>query len=128
MGILEAGMEWQARLFFVALGIAVLLVVINLVRTKKVKEEYALLWLFMAATLVIAPLLIDAIDWVSFRIGISYPPAFMIVLALICFVLIFFQITVTISRFSDQIKTLTQELGLARKRIQELEKRLDERS
>jgi len=128
MGILEAGMEWQARLFFVALGIAVLLVVINLVRTKKVKEEYALLWLFMAATLVIAPLLIDAIDWVSFRIGISYPPAFMIVLALICFVLIFFQITVTISRFSDQIKTLTQELGLARKRIKELEERLDERS
>jgi len=120
-------MVWQARLFFVALGIIVLLVVINLVRTKKVKEEYALLWLFMAATLVVAPLLIDVIDTISFAIGIDYPPALMIVIALICFVLIFFQITVTISRFSDQIKTLTQELGLARKHLRELEEKLDER-
>ncbi len=117
-------MVWRARLFFVLLGVTVLIVVINLVRTKKLKEEYALLWLFMAATLVIAPLLIDLIDTISFAIGIDYPPALLIVIALICFVLIFFQISVTISRFSEQIKVLTQELALTRKRLQDLESRL----
>jgi hypothetical protein len=78
----------------------------------------------MAATLVIAPLLIDLIDTISFAIGIDYPPALLIVIALICFVLIFFQISVTISRFSEQIKVLTQELALTRKRLQDLESRL----
>ena len=117
-------MIWRARLFFVVLGLLVLIFVINLVRTKRLKEEYALLWLFMAGALVAAPLLIDVIDVVSFSIGIDYPPALIIVIALICFALIFFQISVTISRFSEQIKNLTQDLALARKRIEELEERL----
>lgn len=117
-------MVWQARLFFVALGLAVLIFVINLVRTKKLKEEYALLWLFMAATLVAAPLLIDVIDAISFAIGIDYPPALIIVIALVCFALIFFQISVTISKFSEQIKSLSQDLALTRQRLCELEARL----
>jgi len=115
-------MVWRARLFFVILGLAVLFFVVNLVRTKKLKEEYALLWLLMAVTLVVAPLLIDVIDVVSFALGIDYPPALIIVIALICFALIFFQISVTISRFSDQIKILAQDLALTRKRLEDLEK------
>ena len=114
-------MVWRARLLFVVLGLAVLVFVINLLRKKKLKEEYALLWLLMALALVIAPLLIDLIDAVSFAIGIDYPPAFIIVIALICFALIFFQISVAMSRFSEQIRTLTQELALNRKRLEELE-------
>jgi hypothetical protein len=114
-------MIWRARLFFVILGVGVLIFAINLVRTKKLKEEYALLWLLMAGSLVVAPLLIDLIDAISFAIGIDYPPALMIVIALICFALIFFQLSVTTSRSSEQIKTLTQEVALLRRRVQELE-------
>ncbi len=117
-------MVWRARIFFILLGLAVLFFVINLVRTKRLKEEYALLWLFMAAILVVAPLMIDWIDALSFAIGIDYPPALIIVIALICFALIFFQISVTISRFSNQIKTLTQDLALTRKRVEDLERGL----
>jgi hypothetical protein len=120
-------MDWRARLFFILLGVSVLLFVINLVRTKKLKEEYALLWLFMAITLVAAPILIDVIDAMSFAIGITYPPALIIVLALICFALIFFQMSVTISRFSEQIKSLSQELALTRKQLRDLEEQLPAR-
>ncbi len=114
-------MVWRARLFFILLGVSVLIVVLNLLRTKKLKEEYALLWLFMAVTLVVAPLFIDLIDTLSYAIGIDYPPSLIIVLALVCFALIFFQISVTISRFSEQIKTLSQDLALTRRRLQDLE-------
>ncbi len=118
-------MVLRARFFFIILGLSVLFFVINLVRTKKLKEEHALLWLLMAVALVIAPLFIDVIDTVSFAIGIDYPPALIIVIALVCFALIFFQMSVTISRFSEQIKSLSQDLALARRRIQDLEERLN---
>lgn len=118
-------MVWRARFFFIILGLSVLFFVINLVRTKKLKEEHALLWLLMATALVIAPLFIDVIDTISFAIGIDYPPALIIVIALVCFALIFFQMSVTISRFSEQIKSLSQDLALARRRIQDLEERLN---
>jgi len=91
------------------------------VRSKRLKEEYALLWIFMSVVLVVAPLLIDLIDTVSFAIGIDYPPALLIVVTLLCFVLIFFQMSVTISRFSEQIRKLSQELALTNGRLRELE-------
>jgi len=114
-------MSLRARLFFIALGVSVLLIVINLVRTKKLKEEYAILWLFMALFLVFAPIFADTIEFISLSLGVDYAPALLIVATLVCFMLIFFHFSVTISKFSEQIKTLTQSLALTNKRLQDLE-------
>lgn len=115
-------MESRARFFAIALGIAVLLFVVNLVRTRKLKEEFALLWLLTAVVLVLAPLLIDYLDMIAHVLGIEYPPAFIFVLAIISVLLILFQFSVRISQFSEQIKVLTQELALLRARLEVLER------
>ena len=116
-------MAWRARLIISFIGVLLLIFVIRSVRSKRLKEEYALLWIFMSVVLVMAPLLIDLIDTVSFAIGIDYPPALLIVITLLCFVLIFFQMSVTISRFSEQIRKLSQELALTQRRLREVEGR-----
>jgi hypothetical protein len=125
-------MELRARLFAIALGVAVLLFVVNLVRTRKLKEEFALLWLLTAVVLVLAPLLIDYLDMIAHALGIEYPPAFIFVLAIICVLLVLFQFSMRISHFSEQIKVLTQELALLRARLESstrgasaLEERID---
>jgi hypothetical protein len=115
-------MELRARLFAIALGIAVLVFVVNLVRTRKLKEEFALLWLLTAVVLVLAPLLIDYLDMIAHALGIEYPPAFIFVLAIICVLLVLFQFSMRISHFSEQIKILTQELALLRARLEFLER------
>ena len=95
-----------------------LLFVVNLVRTRKLKEEFALLWLLTAVVLVLAPLFIDYLDMVAHALGIEYPPAFIFVLAIISVLLILFQFSMRLSHFSDQIKALTQELALLRARLE----------
>jgi len=115
-------MELRARFFAIIIGVAVLLFVINLVRTKKLKEEFALLWLVTAVVLVLTPLFIDYLDMVAHALGIEYPPAFIFLLAIISLLFILFQFSLRISRFSEQIKVLTQEAALLRARIEELEK------
>lgn len=117
----EDVMEFRARLFAIVLGIAVLLFVINLVRTKKLKEEFALLWLLTGIVLVLTPLLIDYLDMLAYALGIEYPPALIFVLAIISLLFVLFQFSMRISRFSDQIKVLTQELALLRARLESLE-------
>jgi hypothetical protein len=114
-------MEFRARLFAVVLGLAVLLFVINLVRTKKLKEEFALLWLLTGIVLVLTPVFIDYLDMVAYALGIEYPPALIFVLAIISLLLILFQFSMRISRFSEQIKVLIQELALLRVRLEDLE-------
>jgi hypothetical protein len=112
-------MEGRARLFAIALGVVVLIFVLNLVRTRKLKEEFALLWLVTAVVLVLTPLLIDYLDLIAHAIGIAYPPALIFLLAIISLLLILFQFSMQLSRFSDQIKVLTQELALLRAQVED---------
>lgn len=116
-------MSIRARLFLGVLGLCVLVFVINLVRTRKLKEQFALLWLLMAALLVATPVGIDLFDALARAVGVEYPPALLFALALMVFVMIFFQFSLSISRFSDQIKALAQDLALANERIRRLEER-----
>lgn len=115
-------MEFRARLFAVVLGLTVLLFVINLVRTKKLKEEFALLWLLTGIVLVLTPLLIDYLDRLAYALGIEYPPALIFVLAIISVLFVLFQFSMRLSRFSEHIKVLTQELALLRVRLEDLER------
>ena len=115
-------MEFRARLFAMLVGVAVLLFVLNLVRTKKLKEEFALLWLLTAVVLVLTPLFIDYLDMIAYALGIEYPPALIFLLAIISLLLVFFQFSMRISRFSEQIKVLVQELALLRAQVEDLER------
>ena len=115
-------MELRARFFAALLGIAVLLLVLNLVRTRKLKEEFALLWLLTAVVLVLTPLFIDYLDMIAYALGIEYPPALIFVLAIISLLLILFQFSLRISRFSEQIKVMVQELALLRAQVEDLER------
>ncbi len=117
-------MLFRARILVVILSVATLLFVINLVRTKKLKEEYALLWLLTAIVLVIASLAVDLLDVISYAVGVEYPPALMFLIAFLGVLFILFQFSISISKFSEQIKTLAQDLAILTKKVQQLEKRL----
>jgi hypothetical protein len=102
------------------LGLAILVFVINQVRTRRLQERYALLWLLAGLGLTVAPLIIPWIDRIAYALGFDYPPALLLLLAVIALLLIIFQLSLTISRNCDQIKVLTQEVGLLRQELEAL--------
>jgi hypothetical protein len=114
-------MVLRTRFFVIGLSLLALILVINLVRTRKLKEEFAILWLFTGLGLVLIPVFVDQVDFFAYALGIEYPPALIFLAALLGITFILFQFSVSLSRSSDQIKVLTQEIALLRHRIQELE-------
>ena len=118
-------MHLETRIFLFVGGVLILGLVINLVRTRKLREEFALLWLVSAILVVLAPLGgIDLLDRLAYAVGIEYPPALILTIAIICLLGILFQFSLRLSRFTDQIKVLTQELALLSRRVEELEDEL----
>jgi len=118
-------MHLETRIFLFLGGVLLLGLVINLVRTRRLKEEFALLWLVSAALVVLAPLgVVDLLDQLAYAVGIEYPPTLILALVIVCLLGILFQYSLRISRFTDQIKVLTQELALMSRRVEELESRL----
>lgn len=113
----------RTRATMFVLGLFVLAFVINMVRTRKLQERYALLWVLAAVGLTLAPLFIVAIDELAYAIGVQYPPALILALAVIALMLIILQLSLSLSNQADQIKVLTQELGLLRQELAEMRQR-----
>lgn len=111
----------QTRVFVILVSVGVLLYVVNLVRTRKLREEFALLWLGAAAVLVLGAIMVDWLDALSYLLGIEYPPALLFLFAILSLLFICFQFSVNISKLSDQTKVLVQEMALLTRRVEELE-------
>jgi hypothetical protein len=119
------------RIQYIAIAgsIGLLLLILELIRRKKLKEEYSLLWLFFGLVFLFFSVFREALDRLSNLTGIAYSPAalFLILLMAVFFILI--QFSVIISRLSDQNKKLGQEVGILKSEMKQLrEKMADDKS
>ena len=107
----------------IAVTFALLVIVFELVRRKRLAERYAILWLLAAATLFVLAVWKGLLTSLSHDVGISYPPSalFAVAIGLIAIILLHFSLAV--SRLADQNKVLAQRLGLLQQRVEEAEQR-----
>jgi hypothetical protein len=113
-------MNPMTRVYVALLGLAVLLFVINMVRTRRLQERYALLWLLAGLALTVAPLFANQLDRLATAMGFDYAPALLLMLAVIGLLLLIFQLTLNIASQSEHLKVLTQELALLRQEVKAL--------
>ena len=94
--------------------------VINLVRRKKIKEEYSILWFFFCVVFLVFSFWREGLEVLASWLGIYYAPmAFLLILILgILSILIHF--SVVISTMSEQNKSLVQELGILKSEVKQL--------
>jgi hypothetical protein len=107
---------------FAALASVVLLgIVVELIRARKLRERYALLWLGTAAVILLFAAWRSGLHELSRALGIAYPPNALFVLAMLFVLVLLLHFSTVISKLSDRSTTLTQRLALMEDRIRELE-------
>jgi len=102
-----------------------LIIVIELVRRRKLTEEYSLLWILAAAALFglsfSRPLLHRAAGW----LGIYYPPAILLLALVGSMFAALLYFSVAISRQRQQIERLIEEVGLLSADVRDLERQTE---
>jgi hypothetical protein len=107
---------------FAALASVVLLgIVIELIRARKLRERYALLWLATAGVILFFAAWRSGLHNLSNALGIAYPPNALFVLAMLFVLVLLLHFSTVISKLSDRSTTLTQRLALLEERLRELE-------
>ena len=102
-------------------SILLILVVLELVRGRRLKERYALLWLATGVVLLVLSIWRDGLNTIAGWAGVtSYPPAVLFAVATLFILLVLLHYSTVISKLSDQNRILAQRLAL-------LEHELDER-
>jgi len=106
-------------------SIFILTFIIELIRKKKLKEEYALLWLFFAIIFLIFSIWRNGLTLVATLLGVAYAPSALFLILIISFFCILLHYSVIISRLSDNNKNLIQEVGILRMELKEIKKDKD---
>jgi hypothetical protein len=97
--------------------------VIELIRTRRLRERYALLWLATAGVILFFALWRSGLHDLSKALGVAYPPNALFVLALLFVLVLLLHFSTVISKLTDRTTHLTQRLALLDERLRELEDR-----
>ena len=115
-------MSAKLTLFTIIGSSLLLLLVLDLVRRRYLKERYALLWIVTGSLFLLLSIRTDLLDWIASLLGFSLPSNALFVLGFVFFLLIILALSVITSRLSEKNRTLTQEVVLLKKRVTDLEK------
>lgn len=98
----------------------ILFIVLELIRRGRLKERYALLWLFSGIVMLILSLSRGLLDSISHLVGIYYPPSFLFMIAFVFLLFITLHFSSVISGLAEKNKRLAQEMALLRKALEEM--------
>jgi hypothetical protein len=109
----------DARIQIVAIlgAAALLLVVLELVRRRRLLERYALLWLLSSIVLLGLAIWRGVLEQIAEAIGVAYPPNALFLIAFLFILLLLLHFSVVVSRLADQTKVLAQRLAQLEARV-----------
>jgi len=96
-----------------AASLVLLLVVFELVRSRRLRERYALLWLLTGVVLLVLSAWRGGLNTIAGWFGVrGYPPAVLFAVGLLFVILVLLHYSTVISRLSDENVVLAQRLAI----------------
>ena len=121
--ILAGGTPLKVSLAATAASLILVLVVFELIRSRRLRERYALLWLFTGVVLVILSAWRGGLNTIAGWLGVrGYPPAVLFAVGLLFVIVVLLHYSTVISRLSDQNVVLAQRLALLETKLKEQER------
>lgn len=101
-------------------SLSLFLYIFYLVRKKKIKEEYSLLWLSSSFVFIVFSIWRQGLEYFARLMGIAYPPAALFLILMLAIFLILIEFSINISKLSEKNKILAQEIALLKNEIEKL--------
>jgi hypothetical protein len=105
-------MDARIQVVAIVAASALILVLLDLVRRRRLLERYALLWLFSGAILLGLAIWRDLLAKIADLVGVAYPPNALFLIAFGFVLVLLLHFSLAVSKMSDQIKVLAQRLAL----------------
>jgi hypothetical protein len=99
---------------------ALVLVVLELIRSRRLRERYALLWLLTGIVLTVLSAWRNGLNTIAGWVGVrGYPPAVLFAVGILFILAVLLHYSTVISRLSDQNTILAQRLALLELELRE---------
>jgi hypothetical protein len=117
-------MPIRNRIVALVISIGLLFLIIELVRRRKLREEYSWLWLLTVSTILLLTVWFDLLRWITFMIGAIIPSSTIFMLAFLFLIMISLHFSVVISKLTNRNIELAQRYALLELELNEIKKQL----
>ena len=105
-------MHDRIQIASIGFAAAVVILVFELVRRRKLSERYALLWMLAACALLLLAAWQGLLGQISHALGIYYPPTAFLVIAFGFALVLLLNFSIASSRLAAETRTLAQRVAL----------------
>jgi hypothetical protein len=112
-------MFWQQKIFAIIASVLIMLLVVELVRRRRLREEYSWLWLLTGGVIILLVVWYDLLLWITHLIGAVAPTTTLFIFSTLFLMLISLHYSIQISKLSHQVKEMGQQLALLRGQLEE---------
>lgn len=100
-------------------SICLIIFILNLIRKKRLREEFSILWLLTAFIFLFISIFRPLLDKFSYFLGISYPPAALFLILIVGLILVCIHFSIAISELKEINKKLLQEIALLKAELEQ---------
>jgi len=100
------------HLFAILVSLGSLVVIVELIRRRKLKEEYSFLWLLTAVGMLVLSSWYDLVEWLTRLSGAISPITTLFIFGLVFLLLISVHFSTVISKLTSQVRRLAQEMAI----------------
>lgn len=114
-------MLYHQKIFAISASLLIMAVVVELVRRRKLREEYSWLWLLTGAFIIVLVVWYDLLLLLTHLIGAIAPTTTLFIFGLLFLMLISLHYSIQISKLSRQVKEMAQQITLLRGKMDDHE-------
>jgi hypothetical protein len=117
-------MHFRIQLIAICLSVFILVTIFELVRKRRLREEYSLLWLLAGISFLVLSIHRDLVERMSAYMGVSYGPSALFIAAFLFGALLALHFSLILSQLTERVRILTQQNALLKFELTELQKEL----
>ena len=107
----------RVSIFAAIASILLLAVIFELIRSRRLQERYALLWMATGAVLLVFALWRDGLNVLANTVGIAYPPSALFLLASLFVLVVLLHYSTVISELAERNLMLAQRIALLEQKL-----------
>jgi hypothetical protein len=111
----------KVQVLSMVLSVILLVLVLHLIRKRYLREQYSLLWLLFCVIMFVFSLSTPLLQGTANLLGVKYAPSLLFLVGIMVCLLLILHLTVVVSKQAERVIRLTQELGLIRNRLEQIE-------
>lgn len=98
-------------------SVVLLVVILELIRRRRLREKYAILWIVTSIVLLAMSLWRDSVDTIAGFAGVGYAPAILFAVGALFVLVVLLHYSTVISKLADQNTVLAQKIALLEARL-----------